>query len=165
MAGPLQDKIVVVTGGGTGIGLGIVGCCVQQGAAVVLAQRREDIVEREAAALRGAGYRAIGVCCDVSRRSDVRTLIESTVREFGRLDVLVNNAALTGKAAQLRSFIDESDEHWHQMIDTNLTGAFMCTQEAARRMITQGDGGSILNISSVAQYAAQEHAVPYCVSP
>ena len=160
----LKDKVVAITGGGTGIGLGIASRCVEEGAAVVLGQRRLEIVKREAGRLREAGHRAIGVRCDVSRRVDVRAMVTTAVEEFGGLDVMVNNAALTGSAAESRAFLEESDEHWQQIIATNLTGAFLCTQEAARRMVVQGAGGSIVNISSVAQFAAQEHAAPYCAS-
>src|ERR671920_318592 len=100
----LRDKIVIITGGGTGIGLGIARSCAEEGAAVVLAQRRAEIAEREAAALRAAGHRALGLGCDVSRRDDVRALIATALSEFGRLDVMVNNAALTGGAAEARPF-------------------------------------------------------------
>ena len=160
----LQNKVIVVTGGGTGIGLGISLSCPAAGASVVIGQRRAEIAEREAAALRADGHRAHGQACDVSRRSEVKHLIASTVAAFGRVDVIVNNAALTGAAAEARAFLDETDEHWRKLIDINLTGAFICMQEAARQMILQGGGGCIINISSVAQYAAQEHAAPYCAS-
>jgi NAD(P)-dependent dehydrogenase (short-subunit alcohol dehydrogenase family) len=160
----LQNKVVIVTGGGTGIGLGIARCCAEEGAAVVLAQRRAEIAARAAAALRADGFRALGAACDVSVRDDVRALIAATIEAFGRLDALVNNAALTGAAAEARPFLDETDEHWRKIIDVNLNGAFICTQEAARQMVAQGGGGSIVNISSVAQFAAQEHAAPYCAS-
>jgi 3-oxoacyl-[acyl-carrier protein] reductase len=160
----LRDKVVIVTGGGTGIGLGIARCCAEAGAAVVLAQRRAEVAEREAAALRAAGHRAVGLGCDVSLRAEVRALVAAAVEAFGRLDVMVNNAALTGAAVEARPFLEESDEHWRRIVDVNLNGAFICTQEAARRMVVQGGGGSIINISSVAQYAAQEHAAPYCAS-
>jgi NAD(P)-dependent dehydrogenase (short-subunit alcohol dehydrogenase family) len=91
-------------------------------------------------------------------------LIATTVTEFGQLDVMVNNAALTGAAFQARAFMEETDEHWRDVLDVNLNGVFMCMQEAARQLIKQQRGGSIINISSVAQYAAQEHAAPYCAS-
>src|SRR5262245_33550227 len=101
----LNSKVVIVTGGGTGIGLGIARCCAEEGAAVVLAQRRAEIAEREAAALQAAGHRALGLGCDVSRRDDVLALIDATLAAFGRLDVMVNNAALTGAAVEARSFL------------------------------------------------------------
>jgi glucose 1-dehydrogenase len=160
----LQNKVVIVTGGGTGIGLGIARCCAEEGAAIVLAQRRAEIAEREAATLRAGGHRALGLGCDVSQRAEVQALIAATIEAFGQLDVMVNNAALTGAAVEARPFLEESDEHWRRIVDVNLNGAFICTQEAARRMVAQGQGGSIVNISSVAQYAAQEHAAPYCAS-
>jgi len=164
MAGLLQDKVVIITGGGTGIGLGIARCCVAEGAAIMLAQRRGEIAEHEAGAMRASGHRAAGMACDVSIREQVKALVAETVKVFGRLDVMVNNAALTGSAAEARPFMEETDEHWQRMLDINLTGAFMGTQEAARQMIAQGDGGSVINVSSVAQFAAQEHCAPYCAS-
>src|SRR5581483_4079186 len=105
----LHGKVAIITGGGTGIGLGIARSCAEEGAAVVLAQRRAAIAEREAAELRAAGHRALGLGCDVSRREDVRALIAAALGEFGRLDAMVNNAALTGAAAEARPFLDETD--------------------------------------------------------
>lgn len=160
----LQDKVVIITGGGTGIGLGISRCCAEAGAAVVLAQRRGELAAQAAARLQQQGYRALGLRCDVSQRADVQALIAATVAAFGQLDVMVNNAALTGASLQARGFLDETDEHWQQVIAINLNGAFIGTQEAARQMAKQQRGGSIINVSSVAQFAAQEHAAPYCAS-
>ena len=131
----LENKVVIITGGGTGIGLGISRCCAQEGAAVALAQRRGELAEQAAAQLRQEGYRAIGLHCDVSQRASVQQLINATVAEFGQLDAMVNNAALTGASLQARAFMDETDDHWQQVIDINLNGALICTQEAARRMI------------------------------
>ncbi|MBM3265807.1 MAG: SDR family oxidoreductase [candidate division Zixibacteria bacterium] len=164
MGDRLQDRIVIVTGGGTGIGLAIARCCVEEGAAVMLAQRRVELAQREAEKLRTAGFRAQAMRCDVSCREDVETLIATTVQTFGKLDAMINNAALTGVAAELTPFLEETDEHWRRILDINLTGAFYCTQAAARQMIAQGTPGAIVNISSVAQYAAQEYAAPYCAS-
>lgn len=163
MSGRLQNKVVIVTGGGTGIGWGITQSCAREGASLVIAQRPEDIAiaEGKAAQLRTAGQRAVSVGCDITERDQVRAMITTTVAEFGRLDVLVNNAALTGASAEVRPFLEETDDHWRRLIDVNLNGAFICTQEAAFQMIKQGDGGSIVTISSVAQYAAQESAAPY----
>lgn len=158
----LKNKTVVVTGGGTGIGLGITKCCLDAGASVMMAQRRVEIAQEEAARFKETGFAAEAFRCDVSRRDEVVGLINQTVDTFGSVDVMINNAALTGQAAACRPFMEETDEHWRQVLDINLTGAFIGTQEAGRQMIKQGTGGSIINISSVAQFAAQEGAAPYC---
>ena len=162
MSDLLKGKTVVVTGGGTGIGLGITRCCAEAGAAVMIAQRRIEIAEGEAAALRAEGFEIQAFRCDVRSRDDVAALLDQAESSLGPVDVMVNNAALTGGSLELRPFMEETDEHWRNVLDINLTGAFIGTQEAARRMIDRGAGGAIVNISSVAQYAAQEGASAYC---
>ena len=162
MSDLLKGKVVVVTGGGTGIGLGITRCCLEAGAAVMIAQRRIEIAEREAARFRDEGFEVQAQRCDVRRREDVAALLDQAASSLGPVDVMVNNAALTGQSLELRPFLEETDEHWRDVLDINLTGAFIGTQEAARRMIGRGAGGAIINISSVAQFAAQEGASAYC---
>ena len=164
MSDQLKNRVVVVTGGGTGIGLGIVRCCVEAGAAVMIGQRRIEIAEGEAERLRTDGHAVRASRCDVSRRADVAALLQRAENDLGPVDVMINNAALTGRSLAPRPFMEETDEHWRSVIDINLTGAFIGTQEAARRMIDRGAEGSIVNISSVAQYAAQEGAASYCAS-
>lgn len=160
----LKGRIVVVTGGGTGIGLGIARCCLEAGAAVMIAQRRIEIAEREAARLRDRGFAVQAHRCDVRRRTDVVALLDRAESLLGPVDVMINNAALTGKSLELRPFMEETDDHWRNVVDINLTGTFIGTQEAARRMISREAGGSIINVSSVAQFAAQEGASAYCAS-
>lgn len=130
----------------------------------MIAQRRIEIAEREAARFRDEGFAVQAQRCDVRRREDVAALLDQAESLLGPVDVMVNNAALTGKSLELRPFMEETDEHWRSVLDINLTGAFIGTQEAARRMIDSGAGGSIINISSVAQFAAQEGASAYCAS-
>ena len=163
MSGRLQDKAIIITGGATGIGWGIAQSCAREGASLALAQRPADIAiaEEKVAILRAAGHKALAVGCDITRRELVRDMIRRTAAAFGRVDVMINNAALTGASADVRPFLEETDEHWRRTIDVNLTGAFICTQEAAFSMIERGEGGSIITISSVAQFAAQENATPY----
>lgn len=166
MSGRLRGKVVIITGGATGIGWGIARSCVREGAAVALAQRPDDIAiaDEKVAELRREGHQALAIGCDITERGQVKSMVSRTAAAFGRLDVMVNNAALTGSSAEVRPFLEETDEHWRKMIDVNLGGAFICTQEAAFQMVEQGDGGSIITISSVAQYAAQESATPYCAA-
>lgn len=159
----LKDQVAIVTGGGTGIGCGICRCLAREGAAIVVAQRRLEKAQAMADTLNNDGYRAVAISVDVSRRDQVKRLIEKTVSELGRIDILVNNAAITGQPA-LQPFMDQSDDFWNKVIAINLTGAFYCAQEAAKVMIAQNHGGSIINISSVAGTAAQENASAYCAS-
>lgn len=128
----------------------------------MIAQRRIEIAEREAERFRKQGYAAQAQRCDVRRREDVAALLDQAESSLGPVDVMINNAALTGKSLELRPFMEETDEHWRNVLDINLTGAFIATQEAARRMISRKAGGSIINVSSVAQFAAQEGASAYC---
>lgn len=128
----------------------------------MIAQRRIEIAEREAERFRKQGYAAQAQRCDVRRREDVAALLDQAESSLGPVDVMINNAALTGKSLELRPFMEETDEHWRHVLNINLTGAFIATQEAAHRMIARGAGGSIINISSVAQFAAQEGASAYC---
>jgi NAD(P)-dependent dehydrogenase (short-subunit alcohol dehydrogenase family) len=164
MDGRLAGKVALITGGGTGIGLGVARRCVAEGAAVALLQPDAAVAAGAAAALRAQGARAIGVRGDVRRRETVRAAIKETAEQLGPVDIMVNCAALTGAALGPRPFLEESDEHWREVIDVNLNGAFICAQEAALHMLAGGRGGSIITISSVAQYAAQEHAAPYCAA-
>ena len=129
MSARLRDKVVLITGGGTGIGWGIAQSCAREGAKVALAQRPADIkiADDRVAELQRAGRRALAIGCDITERAQVKAMIAGTVAAFGRLDVMVNNAALTGTSAEVRPFLEETDEHWRKLMDVNLDGAFICT--------------------------------------
>ena len=158
----LKDKVAIITGGGTGIGKATARCFVQEGAIVVLAQRRIAQAQATAQELAVGDGVARAVSCDVSSREQVKHLVEETIHWFNRIDILVNNAAITGMPA-VTKFFECSDEAWDQILDVNLKGAFMCSQEAARHMVLQRRG-VILNISSVGAFAAQQLAFAYCAS-
>jgi glucose 1-dehydrogenase len=143
--GRLQDKVVVVTGGSRSIGRAIALGCAAEGANVVVNYRTN---EREAQhvvdEVRACGGRAVCQQGDVSRGEDARALVARAVAEFGRLDVLVNNAGVLRRTPVLE--IDE--EEWDLILSIDLKGPFLCAQAAARQMVGQGSG-SIVNISSV----------------
>jgi NAD(P)-dependent dehydrogenase (short-subunit alcohol dehydrogenase family) len=157
----LQNKVAIVTGGGTGIGMGISRSLAEAGASVVIAQSTQERAESAAHELRAEGYQILPLMVDISSRELVQKLIADTVKEFGRIDILVNNAAMTG-AKVSAPFLELSDELLVRTIDVNLKGTFMVSQEAARTMV--GRGGSIIHISSVGAYAAQEGASVYCAT-
>jgi 3-oxoacyl-[acyl-carrier protein] reductase len=157
----LKNKVAIVTGGGTGIGLGISRSLAAEGAAVVIAQSTLEKAEKAAAELRREGYDILPVAVDISRRELVQKMIADTMEKFGVIDIVVNNAALTGPRVS-DHFLDVSDELLVRTIDVNLKGTFIVSQEAARKMV--GRGGSIIHISSVGAYAAQEGASVYCAT-
>lgn len=157
----LKDKVAVVTGGGTGIGKGISRSLVEAGARVVIAQPTLEKAEQAAVELRAEGFEILPVAVDIRSRAMVRELIDQTVQAWGGIDILVNNAAITGARAAA-AFLDFTDELLDETVDVNLKGTFIISQEVARQMV--GRGGSIIHISSVGAYAAQEGATAYCAT-
>ncbi len=142
----LQNKVAVITGASLGIGSAIALALGKEGAAVAVDYRShpgeaKEIVDQ----IEGSGGRAISVHADVSSAEDVKNLIQTAVREFGRLDVMVNNAGMEEKMP----FLDTPLDVWNRTIAVNLTGAWLGCQEAARQMVNQGGAGRIINISSV----------------
>ncbi len=138
----LNNKVAIVTGSARGIGRAIAEAMASQGARVVITDR--DGAEAIKTA-REIGDAAIAITADVSKPEDIEALFDQTVKAFGRVDILVNNAGI-GAA---RLVVDIGLEEWERIIRINLTGAFLCSQQAARRMIAQGTGGKIVNIVSL----------------
>jgi glucose 1-dehydrogenase/2-deoxy-D-gluconate 3-dehydrogenase len=140
----LSGKVALVTGGGQGIGEAICLRLAEAGAAVAVTDISGANAERTARSIQAAGGKAIALTADVSRVSDTKRCVDETVTAFGRLDVLVNNAALIGPSPVLE--IDEG--LWDRVIDIDLKGVFFQSQAAAGQMVRQG-GGKIINIASV----------------
>ncbi|MDW8355085.1 MAG: SDR family oxidoreductase [Bryobacterales bacterium] len=157
----LAGKVAVVTGGGTGIGFGTARVLARYGARLVLAQKAVALAEEAARSLEGA--EVLCVETDVARRSSVDAMVRAALERFGRIDILVNNAAVTGPAA-VAPFLDCPESKLEEILDVNLKGAFHCAQAVARQMLRAGHGGAIVNISSVGAFAAQELASVYCAS-
>lgn len=152
----LAGKVAIITGGGTGIGAGIAAAYVAAGAAVAIAPHANvERGERIAAELRERGGRVLVRPCDVRDPAQVTALAESALAEFGRIDVMVNNAGIT----EPRPLLEMTPEEWDKTLGVNLRGAFLCTQAAARAMAAQGTGGCVINLSSVHGFGgAPDHA-------
>ena len=145
----LKDKTVIITGAAGGIGREIAARFSENGAKIVISDIRED-AGRETAGILGAEY----LSCDISSFDQVRSLIDTTVEKFGRLDVMVNNAGINSGDVEDRVTAEEYPvDTWHKIIDVDLSGTFYCCREAARVMVQQ-QRGSIINISSVAGVVA-----------
>lgn len=157
----LQNKVAIVTGSSTGIGRGIALCFGREGASVVInylhnPDKGKDVAKQ----VEAAGGKAVAVQGDVSRQEDVRNLVQQAVQHFGRLDIMVNNAGIEKKAPFLETPLDL----WNEILAVNLTGAWIGCQEAARQMAKQGDGGRIINISSIHEDMTMPTNAPYCAS-
>jgi NAD(P)-dependent dehydrogenase (short-subunit alcohol dehydrogenase family) len=152
-------RIAVVTGAGSGIGREAAIALMKEGYAMVLAGRRQEALEGTAAAGKAAGGRALVVPTDVSDAAAVRALFAKTKETFGRLDLLFNNA---GTSAPPVPFEDLTVEHWKAVVDVNLTGMFLCAQEAYRLMKSQDPrGGRIINNGSISAHAPRPNSAPY----
>ena len=152
-------KVAIVTGAGTGIGLAVATALLQNGYAVVLAGRREELLRQ---AIRESGVSpdsALAVATDVSDPESVRRVFDTTREAFGRLDVLFNNAGINAPGVPLE---DLTLVQWRSVVDVNLTGAFLCTQHAFRLMKTQDPkGGRIINNGSISAHTPRPNSAPY----
>jgi NAD(P)-dependent dehydrogenase (short-subunit alcohol dehydrogenase family) len=156
----MADRVAIVTGAGTGIGKAAALALLRDGWAVVLAGRRKELLEAAVAELDARGAEsALAVPTDVGDPASVRALFARTKETFGRLDLLFNNAGSGAPAIPLE---DLTYEQWKAVVDVNLTGAFLCTQEAFRIMKSQEPrGGRIINNGSISAHAPRPNSAPY----
>ena len=157
----LCDKVAIITGSSSGIGEAIAKSFAREGAAVVIdyhgsPQAARAIVET----IESQGGRAVAVGADVSKQDDAKAMIDTAVSKFGALDILVNNAGIEHQMPFLKTPLDV----WQRVIDTNLTGTWICSQLAALEMAKEKRGGRIINISSVHEDITMPSNAPYCAS-
>ncbi len=143
--GVLDGQVAIMTGGGTGIGRAAALMLAAEGAQVVVAGRRKAPIEAVAGEIAKAGGRAVARVCDVARPAEGRALAEWTVAQYGRIDVLVNNAGHSSKRRNVR-WVEQDD--WDAVLAVNLTGVYVLTQAVLPSMIERG-GGTIITVSSL----------------
>ena len=154
-----NGKIAIVTGAGSGIGKVSTIALLRDGWSVALAGRRAEALERTIAEAADDGSRAIAIPTDVADADSVRTLFDRTVERFGRLDMVFNNAGVNAPGVPLEEL---SVEQWKSVVDINLTGVFLCTQQAFRVMKDQTPrGGRIINNGSISAHAPRPNSSPY----
>nr|MDQ2687037.1 SDR family NAD(P)-dependent oxidoreductase [Armatimonadota bacterium] len=157
----LENKVAIVTGAATGIGREIAFHLAREGAAVVVDYwDKSDKAAEVVAQIENSGGRALAVQADVAQHSDALSLVAQAVAKYGRLDILVNNAGIETE----KNFWEFPPDLWQRIIAVDLSGPFFCAQAAAKQMIQQGDGGRIINISSVHEDMPMPTNAPYCAA-
>jgi NAD(P)-dependent dehydrogenase (short-subunit alcohol dehydrogenase family) len=153
------NRVAIVTGAGTGVGRAVALALLQEGYAVVLAGRRREPLDATARALTASESRTLVVPTDVRDPSSVKNLFAQTKEAFGRLDLLFNNAGIGAPPVPLE---DLAYEQWQAVVGSNLSGAFLCTQEAFRLMKSQVPrGGRIINNGSISAHSPRPNSAPY----
>lgn len=154
-----EGKVVVVTGGARGIGRAVTERFHAAGASVAIIGRNEEAAKTLAAELSQRGAKCAGYACDVSKGAEIDTMIETVAKDFGKLDILINNAGVTQDGLVVRM----TDEAWNNVIQTNLTGAFQLLRAAARIML-RARTGCIVNVSSVVGIIGNAGQANYCAA-
>lgn len=158
----LDGKVVVITGGGTGLGLEMVRALARSGADLVIAGRRSGPIEAARDEAIAAGRNAIAVPTDVSRSDDANALIDAAIQRFGRVDALINNAAMVADNV-LKPIWEITDDEWETAMSVNLSGAFYCARAAAKSMADAGRG-KIINVASGFGLRGGRDIYMYCTS-
>jgi NAD(P)-dependent dehydrogenase (short-subunit alcohol dehydrogenase family) len=156
----LENKVAIVTGGGTGIGKAIAYALFTEGAAVVVAARNLPRLEAVVADIRSKGGRATAIQTDISVEEQVKNMVAKTLDKYGQIDMMINNAGITGPTVEVANI---SLDKWNEVLDINLTGAMLCSREVLQNMIERRSG-SIVNISSKSGQGAHPMRSPYCAS-
>jgi NAD(P)-dependent dehydrogenase (short-subunit alcohol dehydrogenase family) len=155
MAHDLTGRVVVVTGGNSGIGLSMAEGCAKAGAHIAIWGRRADRNEQAAEQLRAHGIRASGFVCDVAEEEEIKSASERTVSELGRIDGCI---AAAGAPAYQQSLLDVSLERWRGVLAISLDGVFLTFREVARKLVEQNEGGALVAVSSTsAVHGAQRN--------
>jgi NAD(P)-dependent dehydrogenase (short-subunit alcohol dehydrogenase family) len=156
----LKGKVSIVTGGAAGIGKGISAAFAAEGAKVAIVNRRASLGEEVAKSIRDQGFEAKAFPADVSKEEQVTKMVEDVVGEWGKIDILVNNAAVIHNC----KLVDLKLDDWNRVLTINLTGYMLCCREVAKAMIEQGTGGRIVNLSSIAALISEEGCLSYVCS-
>lgn len=155
----VENKVTIITGGAQGIGLACGERFARDGAKVVLADINTEKGEAAAETIRADGGDATFIGCDVGDKGQVTSLVEKTVERHGRLDVMISNAAIL----HIADILDLEEEDYDRVLRVNLKGFFLTGQAAARQMVAQGDGGSIINMSSIQAVITLPNILTYSI--
>lgn len=140
----IKGKVAVITGASSGLGVTFAEALAEGGANLILAARRIEKLNEVAVQMRKLGVKAMPFQCDVSKQEEVQALVDTTIKNFGKLDIIVNNAGVAAMGPSTEMPVEE----WNRVVSVNLTGVFLCARTAAKQMIKQGSG-KVINIASI----------------
>jgi NAD(P)-dependent dehydrogenase (short-subunit alcohol dehydrogenase family) len=154
----LKDKTAIITGGGTGIGRATAILFAREGAKVMIVGRRTAPLESTVSAIKAEGGQAAWLTADISKANEIQTAVRETIKLYGRIDILFNNAAVfTGIG---KTIVELTEDEWDALMAVNLKGVFLCCKYVIPHMIDQG-GGAVINCSSIAGHIGQRHQPLY----
>ncbi len=154
----LQDKVVVITGGGTGIGRATAKLVAENGARVAILGRRDGPLRETTSEIVARGGVATGYCANVAKSQEISNAVDRIISDYSKIDILFNNAGVhTGRG---KSIFELTEEEWDEVLSVNLKGTFLCTRHIAPYMIRQ-NGGAIVNCSSISGHIAQRNQPAY----
>ncbi len=155
----LQNKVAVITGGGTGLGRAMARALAEEGCDIVVAARRTGPIEETAAEIKRFGVRGLAVSTDVTDSSQCSALIETALKEMGKIDILINNAGIVRKELPVEIW-DITDQQWHEGIDVNLSSAFYCSR-AIGKYFVERRSGKIINVGAGLGFRGVKNSVMY----
>lgn len=156
----LENKVAIVTGGGKGMGRSICRCFAREGARIVVADIDTTAANKLVDELRGKGASCLFVRTNVSKSKEVENMVKATLKEFGRIDILINNAGIISIAP----VVDLQEKDWDKNMEVNAKGVFLCSRAVAKQMIKQGSGGKIVNTASRLGKIGVPRYSHYCAS-
>jgi len=156
----LNGKVAIVTGGGGGLGRAIALALSEVGAHIAVVSRTVEKGEKTTQMITSAGGTGIFIETDITKIDDVRNMVENVISKFGKIDILINNAGV-----QLaKPILEMEEEEWHHVMNTNLTGTFLCSKLVGSKYMVQQKKGKVINISSTAGFVAATNQSSYCAS-
>lgn len=165
----LTGKVAIITGGATGIGRGLAEGLADAGATIVLCARRKEVIEQACKEIKDrAGVNTLAAPLDITKTDQIKAVTDSVMKEFGRIDILVNNAGVGGSEKPIinvkKPEKEMTEADWDQTVATDLRGIFVLTQAVAKKMIEKGEGGKVINVSSITALIGMANMAAYCSS-
>ena len=158
----LTGKVAIITGGATGIGRGIAEGLADAGANIVIAARRLEKCEEACKEINErTGVKTLPHRCDINNRNEIDVLVDDMVKEFGYIDILVNNSGIGGSE---KAILKMTGQDWDNVLDTNLKGVFTLTQAVVKKMVERGKGGKVINVASIGGLIGWPNMAAYCAS-